>query len=129
MALGPFARRPYGKRPDRRGGYGPAGGDDPDGLPPRRKCLFYGLRKRQNETGVGIEAAKNDDRAVAVLRDLSQRTKGGYPAELALLHLGKVLQRQGKAEEARRTWQDLMARYPQATEAAEARTLVEGKKP
>jgi len=74
------------------------------------------------------EASGNDDGAVAVLRELAQE-KSGYPGDLALFDLGRILQKQGKSEEARQTLQDLLTRYPQSGRATEARALLEGTGP
>ena len=94
MARCPLAGDPDGERPDRRGGDGPSGGDDPDGLPPRHKGLVDGLSERQDEIGIGIEAAKNDQpprtvdgaHGIVTSFDLAFR----YPREQRWAHLGRT---------------------------------------
>ena len=72
------------------------------------------------------EASGNNDGAATVLRELTQ-DKSGYPADIALLDLARILRKQGKADEARQTLQDLLARYPQSERATEARAMLEGQ--
>jgi TolA-binding protein len=74
------------------------------------------------------EASGSDDRAATVLRELAT-DKSGYPADLALLDLARLLRKQGKLDEARQALQDLLARYPQSERAVEARALLEGSQP
>jgi tetratricopeptide (TPR) repeat protein len=69
-----------------------------------------------------LEATGNLDRASKLLEDLAAAPKGApYPQDAALLLLGGVRERQGKAEDAKRAYADLLARYPQSPFAADAR--------
>jgi TolA-binding protein len=74
------------------------------------------------------EGSGNAEAAAAVLRDLAQ-DKSGYPADLALLDLARLLRKQGKADEAKQALQDLLSRFPQSERAAEARAQLEGPRP
>jgi tetratricopeptide (TPR) repeat protein len=69
-----------------------------------------------------VEAAGNPERAVALLQEVASPAKGAsYPQDAALLLLGGVRERQGKKDDARRVYEDLLARFPQSPFAADAR--------
>lgn len=68
-----------------------------------------------------LEASGNADRAAEVLTDLADATDPVYPSDLALLRLGEVRARQGRDDEARRAWQDVLSRYPESAASAQAR--------
>jgi tetratricopeptide (TPR) repeat protein len=69
-----------------------------------------------------VEAAGSPDRAVALLQEVASPAKGAsYPQDAALLLIGGVRERQGKKEEAKRVYDDLLARFPQSPFAADAR--------
>ena len=69
-----------------------------------------------------LEATGNLDRAAKLFEDLAAQPKGApYPQDAALLHLGGVRERQGKPDDAKRVYADLLARYPQSPFAADAR--------
>jgi tetratricopeptide (TPR) repeat protein len=65
------------------------------------------------------------DKAVATYRKLVDVAGSTYPADLALLNIGRLLQKQGKIQDARQTWQDLLAKYPQGGSAQEAKQLLQ----
>jgi tetratricopeptide (TPR) repeat protein len=68
------------------------------------------------------EATGNPERAVALLQELASAGKGAvYPQDAALLALGGVRERQGKADDAKKVYAELLARYPQSPFAASAK--------
>jgi hypothetical protein len=68
------------------------------------------------------EAAGNPDRAASLLQEVASPSKAGYyPPDAALLLLGGLRERQGKKDEAKRVYDDLLARFPQSQFAADAR--------
>jgi TolA-binding protein len=68
-----------------------------------------------------LEASGNAERAAEVLRELADDPDPMYPAEMALLRLGEVRARQGRDDEARRAWEDVLSRYPESAASAQAR--------
>lgn len=68
-----------------------------------------------------LDTAGNPDRAAEVLRGLADAADASYPPELALMRLGEVRARQGKADEARRVWEEVLSRFPESPAAAQAR--------
>ena len=69
-----------------------------------------------------LEATGNFDRAATLLEELAAAPKGSpYPQDAALLLLGGVRERQGRRDDAKRIYEDLLARYPQSPFAADAR--------
>ena len=71
------------------------------------------------------EAAGNPERAAKLLEDLASPTKGAaYPQDAALLLLGGLRERQGKTEDAKRVYADLLARYPQSPFATDAKQRI-----
>jgi TolA-binding protein len=69
-----------------------------------------------------VEASGNADRAAALLHEVeSSEEKGTYPRDGALMLLGGLYERQGKKDEAKRTYDDLLARFPQSPFASDAR--------
>lgn len=69
-----------------------------------------------------VESAGNADRAAALLQEVASPAKAGfYPPDAALLLLGGLRERQGKKDEAKRVYDDLLARFPQSSFAADAR--------
>ncbi|HEX6852318.1 MAG TPA: tetratricopeptide repeat protein [Candidatus Polarisedimenticolaceae bacterium] len=67
------------------------------------------------------EASGAVDKAESLLREIAASTDGTFPPDVALLRVGQLLQRQGKTDEARRTFQEVVTRFPQGSGAAEAR--------
>jgi tetratricopeptide (TPR) repeat protein len=68
------------------------------------------------------EAAGNPERAASIYQELSAATKdAAYPPDAALLMLGGVRQRQGKKDEAKKVYDDVVARFPQSPFATEAK--------
>ena len=71
------------------------------------------------------EAAGNPERAAKLLEELASPAKGApYPQDAALLLLGGLRDRQGKTEDAKRVYADLLARYPQSPFAADAKKRI-----
>jgi len=71
-----------------------------------------------------VEATGNAERAATLLQEVAAPAKGAsYPTDAALILLGNLRERQGKKDEAKRTYEDLLARFPQSPFAAEAREL------
>ena len=69
-----------------------------------------------------VESAGNPDRAATLLQEVAAPAKAGYyPPDAALLLLGGVRERQGKKDEAKRVYDDLLARFPQSPFAGYAR--------
>jgi hypothetical protein len=69
-----------------------------------------------------VEAAGNPDRAAGLLQEVASPPKGGYyPPDAALLLLGGLRERQGKKDDAKRVYDDLLERFPQSPFAADAR--------
>ena len=67
-------------------------------------------------------SAKGDyDRAATLLQEVAQATGAEFPPDAALAMLGALRARQGKNEEARKAYEDLLARFPQSPHAADAR--------
>jgi tetratricopeptide (TPR) repeat protein len=69
-----------------------------------------------------VEATGNAERAATLLQEVAAPAKGAsYPTDAALLMLGGVRERQGKKDDAKRVYDDLLARFPQSPFAAEAK--------
>jgi len=69
-----------------------------------------------------LEATGNFDRAATLLEELASAPKGApYPQDAALLLLAGLRERQGKPDDAKRVYDDLIARYPQSPFATDAR--------
>lgn len=69
-----------------------------------------------------LEATGNPERAATLLEGLASAGKGTpYPQDAALLLLGGLRERQGKKDDAKRVYADLLARYPQSPFAPDAR--------
>jgi len=69
-----------------------------------------------------VETGGNAERAATLLQEVAAPAKGAsYPTDAALLLLGGVRDRQGKKDEAKRVYDDLLARFPQSPFAADAR--------
>ena len=67
-------------------------------------------------------AAKGDyDRAVALLQEVAGLTGAGFPPDAAISMAAALRARQGKNDEARKMYEDLLSRYPQSPLAQEAR--------
>ena len=68
------------------------------------------------------ESGGNPDRAASLLQEVASPPKGAsYPPDGALLLLGGLRERQGKKDEAKRVYDELLARFPQSPFAADAR--------
>jgi predicted negative regulator of RcsB-dependent stress response len=69
-----------------------------------------------------VEATGNFDRAASLLQEVASAGKdAAYPPEAAMLLLASLRERQGKPDEAKRVYDDLIAKYPQSAFANEAR--------
>ena len=74
-----------------------------------------------------LEASGNPERAATLLQELAAAGKGAaYPQDAALLLLGGVRERQGKKQDAKSVYADLIARYPQSPFAADAKQRMAG---
>lgn len=71
-----------------------------------------------------LEAAGNADRAAEVYQKLADVPMASFPPELALVRLGELRARQGRLEDARRAWEDVVGRYPESPYAGQARQLL-----
>jgi tetratricopeptide (TPR) repeat protein len=68
------------------------------------------------------EATGNPDRAASLLQEIASPAKTGYyPPDAAMLLLAGLRERQGKKDDAKRIYDDLLARFPQSPFAADAR--------
>jgi hypothetical protein len=79
-----------------------------------------------------VESAGNPERAATLLQEVAAPAKGGYyPPDAALLLLAGVRERQGKKDEAKRAYDDLLTRFPQSPFAADVRqkTAAPAEKP
>jgi hypothetical protein len=69
-----------------------------------------------------VEATGNFDRAASLLQELAAGGKdSAYPPDAALLALGELRERQGRKDEAKKVYDDLIAKYPQSAFANEAK--------
>ena len=67
-------------------------------------------------------SAKGDyDKAATLLQEVSTSTGSGFPPDAALAMLGALKARQGKNDEARKAYEDLISRFPQSGHVADAR--------
>ena len=67
-------------------------------------------------------SAKGDyEKAAALLQEVAGATGSGFPPDAALAMLGALRARQGKNDQARKAYEDLLARFPQSAHAADAR--------
>ena len=67
-------------------------------------------------------AAKGDyDRASALLQEVGSASGAGFPPDAALSMLGAMRARQGRADEARKVYEDALTRFPQSPHAGEMR--------
>ena len=70
-------------------------------------------------------AAKGDyDRAVALLQEVAGLTGAAFPPDAALSMAAALRARQGKNDEARKMYEDLLSRYPQSPLSQDARQRV-----
>ena len=69
------------------------------------------------------QASGQGDRAVALLKEMAQRTDSFYPTSVILLRLAGIYREQGRLAEARETLQKLIAQSPQ-TRTGEAQDLL-----
>jgi TolA-binding protein len=98
---------------------------------PEAIAILEGLVSGRNEAiateaklvlAEAAEATANPDRAASLLQEVASPSKAGYyPPDAALLLLGGLRERQGKKEDAKRVYDDLLARFPQSPFAADAR--------
>lgn len=69
-----------------------------------------------------VEATGNAERAATLLQEVAAPTKGAsYPGDAALMLLGNLRERQGKKDDAKRIYDDLIAKFPQSPFAADVR--------
>ncbi|HJQ98425.1 MAG TPA: tetratricopeptide repeat protein [Candidatus Polarisedimenticolaceae bacterium] len=70
-------------------------------------------------------AKKGDyDRAAALLQEVASKTGAAFPPDAALSMLGAMRARQGRNDDARKAYEDLVSRYPESGLAQEARQRV-----
>jgi TolA-binding protein len=69
-------------------------------------------------------AVGRHEEAQKELQALLDAPEAAVPPDEVLFELGRVEQRAGRADDARRTWQRVVDDYPQGTAAAEARKLL-----
>ena len=98
----------------------------PEAVPVLQGLAAAGNKGLQAEGKVvlaeALEATGNLDGASKLLEELATAPKGApYPQAAALLSLGGVRERQGKVDDAKRVYSDLVAQYPQSPFAADAR--------
>jgi hypothetical protein len=69
-----------------------------------------------------VEATGNADRAATLLTELASVEKNpSYPKDAALLLLANLRERQGKKDEAKKVYDDLIAKFPQSAFVADAK--------
>jgi tetratricopeptide (TPR) repeat protein len=71
-----------------------------------------------------LEATGNADRAATLLQEVSSPSSpkaAAYPADAVLLMLAELRDRQGRHDDAKKVYDDLIARFPQSPFAADAR--------
>lgn len=66
------------------------------------------------------------DKAEATYRSLADASGGGFPPDVALLQLARLLRDRGRGREARQALQEIVSKHPQGGAAAEARVLLQG---
>lgn len=71
-----------------------------------------------------VSSSGDAERAATILQEVASSTTGSYPPDAALMLLGGVRERQGKTDDAKRVYDDLVARFPQSPFAADARQRV-----
>jgi predicted negative regulator of RcsB-dependent stress response len=71
-----------------------------------------------------LAASGNADRAATILTEVAAATDGAYPPDAALAALAELKAGQGKKDEARKTYEELLTRFPQSPFADEARRNV-----
>jgi len=59
-------------------------------------------------------------KALEIYEDLSRHPKGNYPAEAALFEMGRCLEREGKADEARKVYERITREHPGSDYSREA---------
>ena len=64
------------------------------------------------------------ERAVSLLTELADGSGSGYPAEMALLQLGRIQRGQGSEEAARASWDRIVTEFPESAAAQEATRLL-----
>jgi TolA-binding protein len=70
-------------------------------------------------------AEKGDyDRAAALLQEVAAATGASFPPDAALAMLGAMRVRQGRADEARKVYEDLLTRYPQSSLGPDVRQRI-----
>ena len=67
-------------------------------------------------------AAGDLERAATLLQEVGASTDGNYPPDAALMLLAGVRENQGRQADAKRIYDDIIARFPQGAFAADART-------
>ena len=77
--------------------------------------------------GEALEASGNPERAAQLFQELASPGKSAaYPQDAALMFLAGVRERQGKKDDAKKAYADLIARFPQSPFAAEAKQRIGG---
>ena len=67
------------------------------------------------------EATGDAERAATLLNEIAMDAKPVYAQDAALMLLGGVRERQGKKDEARKAYDDLLAKFPQSAFASDAK--------
>jgi tetratricopeptide (TPR) repeat protein len=68
-----------------------------------------------------VETTGDAERAAGLLQEVATAAKPSYPQDAALLLLGGLRERQGKKDEAKRVYDDLLAKFPQSAFASDAK--------
>lgn len=71
-----------------------------------------------------LEAQGKDDRAAAILTELAAASDGAFPPDAALASLVELDVRRGKKAEASKTYDDMLARFPDSPFTESARKTV-----
>ena len=67
------------------------------------------------------EATGDAERAATLLGEVATAEKPLYPQDAALMLLGGVRERQGKKDEAKKVYEDLLAKFPQSSFSSDAK--------
>jgi tetratricopeptide (TPR) repeat protein len=67
------------------------------------------------------EATGDAERAATLLNEVATAEKPLYPQDAALMLLGGLRERQGKKDEAKKAYDDLLAKFPQSSFASDAK--------
>lgn len=73
-----------------------------------------------------LEKSGDLEGAASVLQRLAASPDEAYPPAFALVRLGEIRLRQGRTDDARRVFEDVLARFPNSAGAPLAQSLLEG---